>query len=225
MKRKGLKIIIFVLVLLLGVSVAYIGYDKFVNKDDNVTNNNIEELKKDFQDFKDYDELGLIVYFENYIKHMPQRYVNSKLKSYKTSELTDEEISMFVWRYISQTAGIEHSLSVDEVDTMLKNYLDLDNYQVKEMKAETTPTPGQPWHIYGLKKENDKYVISVIPTEVFFAKYRVKEIEYDSSSKQIIVHFDIYSEGYWITKDGEGKVVLQNNGIGSFNIVEVIINN
>lgn len=90
--------------------------------------------------------------------------------------MTDDEISMFVWRYILSNSDRDHSLSVERVDMVLNNYLDLDNYQIKEMETETTSIPGQPWNIYGLKKENDKYVISIISTEVFFAKYRVKEL-------------------------------------------------
>jgi len=234
MKEKK-NIIIVVLILLLGVSLVYIGYDKLMSdkgnnvfdndnqESENKEDNGLEEFKNDFTDFNDYDELGLIVYFEDYIKHIPQRYVDNKLASYKTTELTDKEISMFVWRYISEISGTDYNLSVEHINMILKNYLDLDNYQVKEMEIETEPTPGESWHIFGLKKENDKYVISVVPTEFSFSKYRVKEIEYNHNNREIIVYFDIYSTSYFMFKEGYGKAILKGNSTGSFNIVEVII--
>ena len=220
----GKNILFVLLIIFLGLAISYIGYLKFLEKDstnndlnneekdnsqDNSTDedDNLDELRK-LNNMQFYDDLGFNIYFEDYISNIPVHYVNDKATSYKVSDLTDEEISMFVWRYIwSLKANIKPELDDSTINSLVKSYLNLDNYKVKEL--EFSIEENKPWNIFELKHENGKYIASVYPTEFSFLNYRVKDVKYNSKDKEISVFFDSYVDSMGISKMGEGIVILK----------------
>jgi len=224
MKKKDLKLVIVILTILVVGLSGYIIYDK-ITKDNEVNNPNNEVMKDDdiICDVTNLDSQDTKNCFQEFIKYIPLKYVNSALVDYKPSELTDKDISMAVWRYIYyKNDGFKSSepkLTKEEVDDYLKKYLNLDNYEVKEMDIVDN-------HIFGLKKSGNNYVISVQATEFSFAKFDVTNIIYDDNNKEIT----IYANEYYYEMGSSDKIVnstatikVKHNG-DNFNLISFTIN-
>jgi len=194
-KRKSnlKKIIIGLLFLLVGLILIYFAYssslkdDNSNNNDNNqagdTDNNNQSELEEKINSIvNDYD--NLTEYFNQYIEYVPIRYENSNLASYTALDLTDQEISMAIWRYIYyQNDGLLDTamLTVEEVNLYLKEYLNLDNYEIQELeKNDESP--------FGLKLQDDNYVISANQTDFSFVSFEVVDVNTDYSTNKVLVY-------------------------------------
>jgi len=160
-KKNNLILIVIVLtVLVLGLG-GFIVYDKvFNNEDKNVVNNNgLDELQKIYPFLMGYDKLGIEVYLEeNYLKYLPIHWENNEQPSYEVKDLTDKEISMTVWRYIVWNYGLtdlKSSMPVSHVNSFIGDFLNLDNYNIKDMKITDN-------HFFGLEKQNDNQLLKKI---------------------------------------------------------------
>ena len=109
----------------------------------------------------------------------------------------------YIWKN-GDSSENQKEMFDSEVNKLLKEYLNLENYTLKELEKEEEPKEGQPWNIFGLNKDDDKYVATVIATEFSFENYRVSNVKYDTSTGEILVYFDNYDRSYWIKKIGEG---------------------
>lgn len=194
-KRKSnlKKIIIGLLFLLVGLILIYFAYstslkdDNSNNNDNNqagdTDNNNQSELEEKINSIvNDYD--NLTEYFNQYIEYVPIRYENSNLASYTALDLTDQEISMAIWIYIYyKNDGLLDTamLTVEEVNLYLKEYLNLDNYEIQELeKNDESP--------FGLKLQDDNYVISANQTDFSFVSFEVVDVNTDYSTNKVLVY-------------------------------------
>lgn len=230
-KRKSnlKKIIIGLLFLLVGLILIYFAYstslkdDNSNNNDNNqagdTDNNNQSELEEKINSIvNDYD--NLTEYFNQYIEYVPIRYENSNLASYTALDLTDQEISMAIWRYIYyQNDGLLDTamLTVEEVNLYLKEYLNLDNYEIQKLeKNDESP--------FGLELQDDNYVISANQTDFSFVSFEVVDVNTDYSTNKVLVYanqLDNSSENLGILNTI--TLELQYND-DYFNIVSFIVN-
>ena len=231
-KRKSnlKKIIIGLLFLLVGLILIYFAYstslkdDNSNNNDNNqagdTDNNNQSELEEKINSIvNDYD--NLTEYFNQYIEYVPIRYENSNLASYTALDLTDQEISMAIWIYIYyQNDGLLDTamLTVEEVNLYLKEYLNLDNYEIQGLeKNDESP--------FGLELQDDNYVISANQTDFSFANFEVVDVNTDYSTNKVLV----YANQIDTSLDNSGSILntitleLQYNN-DYFNIVSFTVN-
>ena len=176
-KIKNIVIIIFVLLLVL--IIGFIIYDKIIENRENNHENGNETIKNNREscDISNLESPTTKNCFQEYIKYIPLRYENSSLSSYNASDLTNKEISMAVWRYIYYinegfSADGETKLSQEKVNNYLKEYLNLENYDLMEMEITDNQA-------FGLKKNGNDYVIKVQATEFSFSNFEVTNILYD----------------------------------------------
>lgn len=180
--------------------------DKKTNDNENKTseeikvnsNNNLDELKK-IEPFKEYDELGILIYLEKYYLN----YLPNKNQSFLVKDLSDEDISLVSWLYIyDHTENNNRSIAKYHIDNFLNEYFDLHNYELKTIKNEDE-------YSFGLKKENNQYVISIPSGEWMFPVYRAKSFVYDQSSKEIKVDFYKRVNDLSFITDKEGTVIFK----------------
>lgn len=209
--KKNLKNVLLVIFMIPTFALGgFVIYDKVLKKSDvkcrveSGVDNNIDELKKYFNG---YDKLGIEIMLENiYLKYLPD-----KDTSYSVSSLSDNDISMSVWKYIYYTSGgwLSDNLSRTngEIEEFLERLYGLKDYNVKNLQIDDK-------NIFGLTKNNNKYTISVTPTEYGMTGYHVNNIEYNSTEKIVSVYFEKYMEGMLTVKTGEGVAkfkVVKNN--------------
>ena len=72
-------------------------------------------------------------------------------------------------------------LTVEEVNLYLKEYLNLDNYEIQELeKNDESP--------FGLELQDDNYVISANQTDFSFVSFEVVDVNTDYSTNKVLVY-------------------------------------
>ena len=218
--QKGIKlafIIVLVIAVLSIVGVFYF-YNKSLNvicnmpncssnketigekNEDVIYNNNLEELKK-IEPFKKYDELGILVYLEKYYLY----YLPNKDISFTIKDLSDKDISMISWLYINNyTEGYNRTIEKNRVDNFISEYLNLQDYKIKNMKQEDNSG-------FGLEEKDNKYVISSPSGEWMLPVYRAKNISYDQKNQEIKVEFYKRANDLAYNIQKEGTAIFKIN--------------
>ena len=220
-KKNNNVLLVILIILVLGLG-GFILYDRVLNNNEKCDNQDIN-----INNEENYNETIVKTYFEKYMNYIPFEYDNTydynRLKNQSIDDVKDK-ISMIVWRYIWENAtDIEdRKMSETLIDSFLYEYFNLSNYDVEELVKEDEPTPGKPWNIFGLTKEDGYYKATSAATEFLLPSYEVKSVTYNAEN--VIINFNTKPSYPSDDNIQSGTLTLKNNN-GNLNFEKIEFNN
>ena len=215
-QKKSNNILLIILVILVVGLGGFILYDRVLNNNEKCDNQDVVTNKE-----VNYNEKFMKKYFKYYMNYIPWQYDdNSRLQNVSVNDVTDK-ISIIVWRYIWENTD-NKQMTISEVNNFLYEYFNLSNYDVEELVKEDEPTPGKPWNIFGLTKEDGYYKATMVATEFSFPTYEVKSVTYNAEN--VIINFNTSPSYPGDDNIQSGTLTLKNNN-GNLNFEKIEFNN